>query len=188
MLLVAPDKTPVTLSELKDWCDVEHDDDDRMLARLLLSATTHTESVIQQSLVRRKLRQYFDDFNCLKLQLGPVQNIDQIQYIDGDGANQTVSTSIYEKDPQKDEVNLAFGQTWPSHRNQKNAVWVDYWAGYFDESESPVKITDTIPDDIKTAIMMLARHNYDNPSSSTGLRLAENMAYSSMINKYRCWL
>lgn len=187
-LITEPSKEPVTLDETKKWCDIEHDDDDSLIDRLIAGSRRQVEIRTQSSLVRQKHRLYLDRFpnDCIYLPYGPVKTIDQIQYVDINGVTQTVSLSptIYVLD-HEDRVGLSYGQTWPATRYQKNAIWIDYWAGYFDPTQSPIKLLDAIPDDLRMAIMMMVRDIYDNPSRQHAVELYENKAFDMLIEPHR---
>lgn len=184
-LITKPTKEPVTLKEVKKFCDIEHDDDDLILERLIAAATTHLQTRSEISVVRQQRRLYLDQFCEKQLPLGPVQAIQQVQYIDVDGVTQTLSTAVYEIDKETDYILLAYGQTWPSTRYHKNSVWIDYWCGYFDDASSPIKLVDDIPDDLKVGLMMVVRDLYDNPSKQQEIKLYQNAAFDAMVSPYR---
>jgi uncharacterized phiE125 gp8 family phage protein len=126
-----------------------------------------------------------DEFLEAILPFGPVQSITQVKYIDSAGAEQTLSTSTYELDQDFDQVLLSYDQSWPSARAQKNAVWIDYWAGYFDDSVSPIQTLEIIPQDLKHAMLMLLSDLYLSRESQTDIQLYKNPAYDILIGKYR---
>ena len=97
---------------------------------------------------------------------GAVREVDQIQYVDADGATQTVSTSVYAVDIAGQQVLRAYQQTWPTPRYQANAVWVDVWAGMYDETASPIDTKSDIPAIIRQAIMVQVEDFYDCTDST----------------------
>lgn len=184
--LTAPTEYPVCLEEAKEQAVIEHSDSDAFILRLIAAATNHVETVTGQSVVRQQKRLYLDKFqDAVFLPKGPVKTIQQIQYIDADGATQTLSSSTYEYNDADGYLRLAYGQTWPSTRNQANAVWIDYWAGYFDDSGSPIDNTANIPEDLKHAVLMLVAEYDRNRESENELETFENRAFDALIGPYR---
>ncbi len=70
----------------------------------------------------------------------PLQSLTHIKYYDGDGVLQTWSPTLYDVDPaagspfldtcQPWRVYPKYGQSWPTHRAQRNAIEVQFVAGY----------------------------------------------------------
>lgn len=184
LILTKPTREPVSLSEAKRQLNVEHDDDDALIERLIVVARQHIETVASTSIVRQKRRKYFKEFKSLYLPFGPVQAIDQIQYFDSNNAQQTLSTAIYEKDAEKDCVILSYDQDWPDIRSHENSVWVDYWCGYFDNTVSPIQITEDIPEDLCQALLMLVGDLYLSRESQVDINLYKNAAFDMAIGPY----
>lgn len=184
-LITGPTKEPVTLDDVRSHLVIEHAEDDRLISALITGARRHVEARTNSAIVRQKWRVYIDAF-CAEIPLGklPAQEVDSIQYIDGDGATQTVGAEVYELDRQTGTVLLAYGQTWPTPRYQKNAAWVDYWAGHYDPASSPVDILAQIPEDLKIAIKMLVENMYEHRGSASESQLFSNTAFEMLIGPY----
>lgn len=62
----------------------------------------------------------------------PLQSVTSIKYIDTDGAQQTLDPSLYIVDTASEPGRLtpAYGQTWPTIREQANAVEIVFVCGY----------------------------------------------------------
>jgi len=187
-VLTAPTVQPVTLADVKLNAVIEHNDDDVLVDSYIEAATKYIEAMTELSLVRRKLRMYFNSF-CDEFELtgGPVQVIDQIQYVDIDGVTQTVSASDYTYEAEENIVRTAYGVTWPSSRYQSNAVWVDYWAGYYTQTspESSIDLISDIPRPLRQAITMLASELYRNRESRNELQTFDNPVYGALASTYR---
>lgn len=186
-LLTAPTVEPVSLPEAKDHLGLQTADFDAAIFRFIATARRHVEARTQRAIVRQKWRLYLDAFQDeLALEPQPVQEIDQIQYIDSDGATQTLSTSIYELDVAGQRLLKAYNQTWPATRSQANAVWVDVWAGYYDPSTSPVKVLASIPEDLKSAILLMVGHQDQNREKGIiGTSYVELPDFDYLIQPYR---
>jgi len=189
--LTKPIEHPVSIEEAKAQAVIEYSDDDALIDRFIESATDHVQRVTGLSLVRQKKRLYLDGFySTTYLPNGPVQVIDQVQYIDGDGATQTLSSSIYTFDAAEPFLRLAYGQVWPSHRSETNAVWIDYWTGYYTQGspESSIDLTVDIPASLKQAILMLVAE-YDRGRESQGdVQVYSNPAFDCAIAPHRVYV
>jgi uncharacterized phiE125 gp8 family phage protein len=121
--------------------------------RLIKEARTYIENRYQLAVMRQQWRLYLDEFPCYGAipLMRPAQSIAQVQYIDTDGATQTLASSVYELVRERSELYLAFDQSWPEARAQRNAVWVDVWSGFFDPDTSP--LLDAVPEDIRGAML-----------------------------------
>jgi len=84
-----------------------------------------------------------DDEICLPM--GPVQSITSVEYVDTDGATQTLSSSLYQFDS-RGRLKPAYGTVWPATRAQYDAVTVTYKAG--------VTHAGNVAEDIKLAMLM----------------------------------
>lgn len=187
-LITKPSSEPFTLAEAKRQLNVEHDDDDILITRLIAVVRQHVENETSRSLVRQEHRLYIDEFSEVFLPFGPIKSITQVQYIDSDGATQTLSTAVYELDDKEDRLMLSYDQSWPDTRAQRNAVWIDYYAGYFDNSTSPVSIIEDIPEDLRHAMLMMLSDLYLSRESQTDVALYQNKAFDMLIGKYRPYI
>jgi len=184
-LITAPTVEPVSLSEAKQHLNVEHDDDDARISRMITAARRYVEAKTNSAIVRQKWRISVDVFSCeLYLRKTPAQEIAAVQYIDTDGATQTASTALYELDRPAGILRLAYNQTWPNTQYQANAVWVDFWAGNYDPTASPVSIEADIPSDLQIAILMMVEHLYSNAGVKSEVELFSNPAFDMLCQPY----
>lgn len=187
-LITQPTVEPITLAEAKSHLIVEHDDDNTLISLLIKSARQHVETVTRTSLIRQQHRLYLDKFKNVTLPFGPVQNIQQVQYVDENGDTQTLASTVYELDDENDKFLLAYDKSWPSTRNKVNAVWIDYWAGYFDSTESPIDLQALIPVDMKVATLMLIGDLYANRESNLDLQTYKNLAFDMLIGPHKDYM
>ena len=154
-LITQPTAEPITIYDCADRLRIDVADDARMMSALIKGARQYVESRTGQRVVRQKWRAYFHRFHdAMALAPTLVREVAQIQYVDTDGATQTLSTSYYTTDIAGQVVRLAYGQSWPSTRDDYNAVWLDVWSGMYDEAASPIDQLSGIPEDVKQAIVL----------------------------------
>lgn len=189
--LTSPIEYPVSLEEAKSQAVIEHDDHDVLITRMIAAATSYVETLTNRSLVRQQKRLYLDRFSDkMYLPKGPVRVVDQIQYVDADGATQTLATSVYSFNDVEPYIRLAYGQTWPAVRNQANAVWIDYWVGYYDQAspESSIDLTIKIPPDLADAILVLVADLYMHREAQLDIQLYNNPTFNYFVGPYRVYI
>lgn len=159
-LITPPASEPVSLAELKLHARVDFGDDDTTLQALLDAAVAHLDGysgVLGRCLISQTWKQTYRDW-CGRFRLPfPDASSVVVKYFDADGAEQTVSSSLYEiVDGEKgSEVVFKDAFTEPSLDDDRDApVSVEFVAGYGD--------ADAVPAALKVAIMMLAAHWYQN--------------------------
>lgn len=160
-LTSAPAAEPLTRLEAKEQLNVTITDDDAYIDALIMAARYAVEHATGRALITQTWKGRLDAFPCartIRLPKPPLQSVDSVQYIDGQGATQTLSTSVYDVDIHSEpaRIRLKEGETWPTTKDTANAVTITFTVGHGDQSE--------IPEDIKTAIRFLVGHWYENRS------------------------
>lgn len=119
----------LSLTDVKDQLRITGTDDDDAL-RVFIAAVRHrTENYLRKTLVTSTWELKVDAFDLvLCLPMSPVQSITSVQYVDGDGDTQTLSSANYEFDAQG-RLQSSYGNVWPDTRSQLDAVTVTYVAG-----------------------------------------------------------
>lgn len=189
-LITEPASEPVSLAEAKAHLVVEHSSDDTLISTLITSARRHVEARTHRGLVRQQWRLTLDCFaDAIDLRKYPVLSVASVNYIDGNGASQIVGGSVSPMNPQDyytldlgaNCIRRAYGATWPTPRYQKSAVWVDFWAGYANDSVSP---TTAVPADLRTAILLLIGDLYEHRERKAETELYHNDAFELLIGAY----
>jgi hypothetical protein len=115
LAIVTPSSTrAVSVEEAKQWTGVPVDDDDIRILALIDAATSHIEDFIRgtinQTVYDYRLRG-FD--NSIYLPNPPLVSVASVKYIDVDGVEQTLATSVYDFDVNKTpgEIRLAYDQS-----------------------------------------------------------------------------
>jgi len=188
ILLTEPTAEPITLAEAKAHLAIDFSDHDEMISAMITAARRHIEQRTRRALVRQKWRIYLDSLSASEIALEPppVQEIAQMQYIDGttSPATQTIAPTVYELDKPRQVLRLAYGQTWPAPRYQHNAAWVDVWSGYYDSTASPINTTVDVPTDLRYAILMLVEDLFSNRGVQSEIVLNHNRTAEALMRPY----
>ena len=149
-IVTPPALYPVTVQEAKDHCNVEHDEDDALIAELIRAATEWAEAMQGRAYGPTTYRQHLDRFPaCVPLRLprAPVLAVTQIEYVDNNGTAQILAPAKYKLNRFVEPAQLwpAYNETWPETRPESGAVRVTFTAGY---------VTDLVPKTTKQAILL----------------------------------
>ena len=157
---VAPTVEPVTPAEVACQARIDATTELGLTHGYALAAREWAEDHMDRSLLPQTWQQTLDwGFPSeILLRRGPLLpgGTLVVSYVDADGATQTLSTSIYQVDRDSDppRIRQAWGEVWPTVRDQMAAVTVTYQGGYGAASGA-------VPQSIRNAIVMLAAYWYD---------------------------
>lgn len=113
---------------------------------LIATARGHVENYCGLVVVARAATLKCDAFcDLARLPIAPVRSITSITYLDDDGAEQTLPTSVYElrSDGLIARVVLKYNQAWPSIQ-PGSRITVVAAAGYLDAASTPGEIKSAI--------------------------------------------
>lgn len=179
---------PVTLAEAKVHCDIPTGDTtrDTLVTGLITAARTACEERLQRTLIQTDWEFTLDAFPCaIPLRMPRVISVQSLKYYDTGGVQQTLSAPSYQVDDRSEPgwIVPAYGYSWPSTREQINAVTVAYRCGYGTDAAS-------VPAPIKQWILLAIRTMYDNPASvvvSQGVVQLELGFADRLLDTYRVW-
>tara|TARA_Y100001963_G_scaffold88510_1_gene122293 strand:- start:1593 stop:2168 length:576 start_codon:yes stop_codon:yes gene_type:complete len=152
-----PGVEPLTTAEAKSHLRVDTSDDDTLIDSLILASRHFVENYTGRQLIQATWVLKRKGFvNELYLPRSPLSSVSSIQYVDEDGATQTLAASVYtvDADSNPGRVVIAYGQDWPNLRDQINNVTITFVAGY------GTAVTD-VPEPIRQAIRLLVAHYYE---------------------------
>jgi uncharacterized phiE125 gp8 family phage protein len=132
--------------------------DDTYLTALITAARQYSEIECQRQFINATWTWTLDRFEqFLHVPMSPLQSITSFQYVDPTGATQTVDPTIYVVDTNNiaPRIGLVWGQIWPFTAFQINVVTIVFVAGFGPDATY-------VPEDIKTAIKMIAASWYEN--------------------------
>lgn len=143
-VVTAPPYEPVSLAEAKRWLRVDDDitDQDAVIELLIKALREHAETITRRAYVRRALQLIVPGYRLVRIdgveRLGfalpypPLISVESITYIDSAGAQQTMSSTLYDVLAwcEPGVVVQAADQSWPSYDDAPDAIRIDYTAGY----------------------------------------------------------
>jgi uncharacterized phiE125 gp8 family phage protein len=177
-------QSPVTLDEAKDHLRVVTTDEDQYISSLCLAATDFAEKFQNRTFVKRTRTMVLDAFpTVIRPPWPPLISVTTLKYIDSDGAEQTLSNTLYRVDAvtEPGRITVAYNETWPTIRAVTNAITITYLAGYGTAA--------AVPDDVKAAIKLIVGHLYEHREAvSEGQIYEVPMAAKSLLYTNRIML
>ncbi len=152
IVVTPPAEEPVTYAESLNFCRLDElsleTGASALFGALITSARQQAEQELRRYLVTQTIDLYLDAFpsvSCDRIEsrpaiyLPPTQSVSAITYTDTAGNTQTLATDLYNVDvtSRPARITPAYGQSWPSTRNQANAVKLRFVAGYGAASAVP---------------------------------------------------
>ena len=162
-----PAVEPVTLSEAKAHCRIDTSTDDAYVSSIITAAREWCEQYLDRSLVHTQWVMRFDRFPPdgtmdIELPRPPMATTGTatavaLTFTFENGTTSTYSTASYrvDRDGVPGTVKTLYGQTWPPHLQDDNAISVTWWGGYGASGTS-------VPAAIRHAILMLVAHWYES--------------------------
>lgn len=184
-IVTRPEIEPITLEEAKDHLVIQHHEDDTLIVDYIRAARRHIEQRCNRVFVRQKWRLWLDyGFSAFDLAPAVVREVESVNYLDTDGASQVLASSVYTVDIPRQQIYLAYNQSWPGTRSVQNAIWVDVWAGEYQTGTSPIDIRLDIPEDIRLAMLMLVADFYENRGRHSEITLNVNASFDALIQPW----
>lgn len=134
--LSGPEAEPLHRDEVKGWLNVAAavTADDALIDRLIRMARQRVERLSGETLLLQRWDVHYDwSFPyVIRPPVAPLMAVERIQYVDTDGATQTVSTATYDVDTDAvpGRIYEAYNETWPTTRTVRKAVTVRCKGGY----------------------------------------------------------
>ena len=161
-----PAQEPVGLEEMKAHSRIDDVDNDAIISGLIVAARRWVETLTHRALITQTFVLKIDRFpgpvtTVIELPGGNTQTLTSIAYLDDNGDSQTWAAFNYIADlvSQPALVGLAYNIDWPSIREWELPVTITYSAGYGDDPGD-------VPEELRTAIKMLAAELYENREDS----------------------
>lgn len=147
-----PAGAALSLTEAKEWLQVDDDDQDDLIGSLISAATLHVEEWTGRALFAQEWEWMLDGFpsGVMTLPVGPVTGLTEIRFVDGLGVEQLLDPAEYRVDLASIEARIEPVSGWPATASQINAVTVRWAAGA------------GCPPGLTQAIRFLVRHWFDS--------------------------
>lgn len=169
--LTAPVVEPVTLAEARKHLRIEDDVtvEDDMISDWIVAAREACEEETGRCFVSSQWDMRVDtqseDWGVgpLYLPRSPLISVDGIYYVDEDGVEQTLTSTLYQVDlySEPGRIVRAFNQLWPTMRSQMDGFRVRFTAGY--PAGSPdTAAAENVPRRVKSAMKLMIGHLYAN--------------------------
>jgi uncharacterized phiE125 gp8 family phage protein len=161
-----PAVEPVTLAEAKAHLRVDTADDDTYITGLVRAAREWVEQYLDRTLVHTQWVMRFDKFppdGTLDIELPRPPMVASgtatavaLTFTFENGDTSTYNTASFRVDRASTPgaVKTLYGQTWPPHLQDDNAISVTWWAGYGASGSD-------VPQSIRHAMLMLCSHWYE---------------------------
>jgi uncharacterized phiE125 gp8 family phage protein len=184
-LITAPDEEPLFVDDVKAHCRINGDDDDQLIESMITAARQMAETQTKRALITQTWDLYLDKFPCdyaysIILPKPTLQSVTYLKYIDTDGVLQTLSADNYKVDNVTEPARIvpAYGYSWPSTRDEINAVVIRFVCGYGDDEES---VPSAIKDWMKIKISTMYEYR-DEFISGTIIQPLPNRFVDSMLD------
>lgn len=187
----APAVEPVTLAEAKAHLRVDVSDDDAYIGTLITAAREWCEQYLDRTLVNTQWVMRFDAFppdgtHDIELPRPPMVSSGTatavaLTFTYENGTTATYSTASYRVDRASTPgaVKTLYGQTWPPHLLDDNAISVTWWAGYGASGSS-------VPAAIRSAVLMLVGLFYEKRMAADAGSLSEvPFGVKSLLDAHR---
>ncbi len=174
----SPAVEPVTVAEAKAHLRVDVSDDDTYIGTLITAAREWCEQYLDRTLVNTQWVMRFDSFppdgtQDIELPRPPMSlagttTAVSLTFTSETGGTQAYSTASFRVDRNSTPgaVKTLYGQTWPPHLMDDNAVSVTWWAGYGSAGSS-------VPAAVRHAILMVVGILYEKRAAAESGSLNE---------------
>lgn len=152
---------PITTGDAKSHLRVTSTGEDTYINTLIASAREQVENDGRICLIDRTLTEKYKDFpdtDHFELSRQPLRSVTSITYINSTGGTSTFSSTAYDVDTARRPgvVWLGHAQSWPTCRDEHDALTVTYVAGH-DTSTGG----SGVPQMAKQAGLLLVAHAYE---------------------------
>lgn len=177
--VTAPTVEPITLSQAREQLRLdaygsppEHPLDDQIEDEIK-AARNWCEQYLGFAVIQRTLRLYLDEFprsDVIELPRANLLSITSVRYYDSDGVLQTWDAANYSADTASFVGRLlrGVGSDWPATQERRQAVQIDYVAGYADDGASPPNLRANLPGQITKAMRLMVQHYHEGGLLNSG--------------------
>jgi uncharacterized phiE125 gp8 family phage protein len=187
----------VELATVKAHLRVDHDDDDTLIEAYIAAACAHIDGPggwLERAIGVQTLEVRSDTFsapgcNTLDLPFPPVIDVVSVNYLDAEGAEQTLDAADYAVTGGY-TLRPAYDGAWPTVLGYADAVRIQYRAGYVvDPVADP--LVAAIPAQITAAVLLMVGDLYQNRETTIPKDGATAIPMSTTVERllapFRWW-
>lgn len=177
-VVTGPTEEPITLGQAKKHIEIasENRHHDAAIETWIQAAREQWEKDTDTAVLTQTLSvtaPYF--YDCMRLPRRPIQSITSITYYDGDNAQQTLDTSIYQLDIPGRKIRLGYLQNWPTAALRWDAITITYVAGH--------SAVSAVPAIAKQAMLLLIGGWFEERGEMMK-GTVEHDAYMRLVHRY----
>lgn len=159
-LVTAPAAEPITLDEAKLHLRVTVAAQDALITSHIVAARQYVEQFTNRALIEQTWKLFLDEFpssGVIYLPRSPLRSIVAATYVDTAGVTRTLAADQYVVDVActPGRIYLAYEKSWPSARAVRDAVQVEFKAGFGTTAAA-------VPDGIKAAMKLIVGDLFEN--------------------------
>ena len=159
-LISKPITEIISVSDIKAYSRIDSSYEDNLLLDLITAAREYCEEYTGRSFIEQSwalTTDNFNDDNIIELPRAPIISIDSVQYLDTDGALQTLGSGFYQADINAEPGRLKVLSMPDLANDRLNKLPINYTSGYGKSSLD-------VPKAIIHAAQILVLFYYDNRS------------------------
>lgn len=157
ILTAGPQVEPVSLAEAKDYLRIGTDDENAVVASLILAARVHIERALDIALIAQDWSLFLDEWpddGIVRLPLGPLITVKTIRLLDWEGQASALDSDMYGFDARALRARIwAHAGVWPAPGRRVSGIEITVSVGH---GEHP----SDVPSPLRQALMMLIAHWY----------------------------
>ena len=148
----------VMLGQARANLRVTQTEEDDRIVTLILAAQREFEDFTERALLSQTVVLYLDEFPEEPIRLKPplttTSPVTTLKYYDENNAQQTLAAAYYKvnPDPERPELSLAYGYSWPTVYDRPGAIEITYVAGWANAT--------TVPENVKNGILLYVSHHF----------------------------
>ena len=158
VMTAAPAAEPISLADAKAHLRIDADDEDTLIAALIVAGRTLIERNLGLALITQGWSYFLDHWperGCISLPLLPVQAVSAVTVHDEDGGASVLDADGYAVDVLSAPARVTLTSATPSVVTRPfNAFEVAFTAGYGDAASD-------VPQPIRQAVMLLVAHWFE---------------------------
>lgn len=183
-LITPPTVLPVSLAEAKLHLRVDAADEDTLINIYIAAAMQACEQQTGRAIMPQTWELTLDAFPAaFELTRVPVESITSLKYFDETGLQITLDSSAYTLDKADDYcpayVVPVYDTSWPTARQQVNAVALRYVAGWPDAA--------SVPQSLKSWMLLQIGAMYDNRQAEGSVQTYALGFADRLLDRYKLW-